>query len=418
MDFFDIKKNNISVSHEIFAGIMNFFASMYILILNPIVLSSAGMSPQGVFIATAIATFAATMIAGLYANIPIVLAPGLATQAYFVAIALQNDFHYAILATYCCGLLMLLLSKFSISAFLKRFITEKYLMVMMSGIGLALAAVGLGQCGISVEGTALSIQTAYSLIAVLAFFSINTSAPSRFRVVLLAFIFVALGAVDLWLGGIRIENPAELLLSNLSSFTSFPEVMIQFPEFKNFSLSAGGALAFIQIVAIMTYMHYLDTFFCISIAEFLTRGKGSDEKRVEKAVRADAVGVVISSVCGTAPTTAFAESCLGAMFGGKTGLTAVVTAFCFLFALFLQPVFSLVSVQVTSPFLIYAGLRMFVVGIRQYYKAAESVLALIPACLLIVYIGMTFALANGFLMILLWRALSVTIGNGLRRVNG
>ena len=82
-NYFNFKENNTNSSKEILAGVTTFLAMAYILAVNPDILSVSGMPKDGVFIATALASFAGTLFMAFFANYPFALAPGMGLNAYF-----------------------------------------------------------------------------------------------------------------------------------------------------------------------------------------------------------------------------------------------------------------------------------------------------------------------------------------------
>ncbi|MBO6113250.1 MAG: hypothetical protein J6P45_09420 [Lachnospiraceae bacterium] len=67
---FKLKERGTDVKTEITAGLTTFMTMAYILAVNPYFLSQAGMDFGKVFAATAISSAVATLVMGLYANLP------------------------------------------------------------------------------------------------------------------------------------------------------------------------------------------------------------------------------------------------------------------------------------------------------------------------------------------------------------
>lgn len=106
--FFKLKENGTSVKTEIVAGLTTFFTMAYIIVVNPSLLSQAGMEWGAVFLATIISSIIGTLIMGLVANVPYAQAPGMGLNAFFVftvCFTLGFTWQQALSMVFICGVI-------------------------------------------------------------------------------------------------------------------------------------------------------------------------------------------------------------------------------------------------------------------------------------------------------------------------
>ena len=110
--FFGIQKHGSTVKTEVVAGLTTFFTMVYIVVVNPAILSSAGVPFDQVFMATIIAAVTGTLIMGLFAKYPIAIAPGMGLNAYFASVVATQGVSYQTVfaAVFVAGILFLVIS--------------------------------------------------------------------------------------------------------------------------------------------------------------------------------------------------------------------------------------------------------------------------------------------------------------------
>ena len=116
-NYFDFKQNKTSLKTEILAGITTFLATMYIIIINPMILSSTGMSFSGVLTATVLVSAFSSIMMGIYAKNPIVLAPGMGINTFFaysLVLGRNESWEVALGVVFLSGIIFLILSVFNI----------------------------------------------------------------------------------------------------------------------------------------------------------------------------------------------------------------------------------------------------------------------------------------------------------------
>lgn len=389
--FFELKKHGTNTRTEIVAGITTFMTMAYILVVNPIILSSTGMDQSAVFTATALSAAIATLIMALYAKYPFALAPGMGLNAYFAYSVVANQglsWEFALTAVLIEGIIFIALSLFKGREVIFDSIPLTLKKAVSVGIGLFISLIGLSGSGIVVhsEGTIIGLGNIKEGAALLAIIGL-----------LITFILV-----------IRKVKGALLLGIILTTIIGIPMGITTIPEgFKLFSLPPtlepiAFKFDFSQIfttqmfMAVLTFL-FVDMFDTVgTLAGVASKSNMLDKDgklpRVNKAFFADSVGTVVGSMLGTSTVTTFVESSAGVAEGGRTGLTSLTTAIMFLLALFIAPIFTLVPAAATAPALITVGMFMMEpimdIDFRDYTEA-------IPAFLTIAMMPFAYSIAEG-----------------------
>jgi adenine/guanine/hypoxanthine permease len=402
---FCLSQRGTTVAVEIRAGAVTFLTMAYILFVNPQILAAAGMPREDVLVATALASAAATLVMGLYANFPFALAPGMGLNAYFaftVVGSMGVSWQVALAAIFVEGLLFLLLSLAGIRSRMLDAIPRSLKLATMSGIGFFLAFIGLHNAGLVVADQATLVRLG------------DLHQPG----VLLAVAGVLLTAVLLARrvpGAVLIAIVGVAGTAWLTRLAPAPEAVLSLPRLPRETLLAldFGALfslSMVTVVLAFLFVDVLDTAgTLIGVGELagLVEKDGSFPGS-ERAFVADAVGTSMGALLGTSTVTTYIESATGVEEGGRTGLAAVSTAGFFLLSLFLAPVFVAVPAVATAPALIVVGaLMMRGAHDLDWTRIDEAV----PAFLTIVLMPLTYSIANGIgLGILSWVAIKALTG--------
>lgn len=381
---FKLRENGTDVKTEVIAGITTFMTMSYILAVNPVILSAAGMDQGAVFTATAIAAFIGTLLMALFANYPFALAPGMGLNAYFAYTVVLNmgyTWQVALTAVFIEGIIFILLSVTNIREAIFNAIPMNLKSAVTVGIGLFIAFIGLSGAKIVISGSTL-IQL-FSLKAYNEAYSVEASFNDVGITVLLAIIGVLftgylviknikgnilIGILFTWIlgiicqfAGIYVPN-AELgfysLLPDFSNGLTIPNIE---PIF--FKLQFNNILNFKFIVVVFAFL-FVDMFDTIgTLIGVSTKAgmvdKNGQLKRIRGALLSDAVATTAGACLGTSTVTTFVESASGVADGGRTGLTSVTTAILFALSLFLSPIFLAIPAFATAPALIAVGFYMF-----------------------------------------------------------
>ncbi len=386
--YFGLKAAGTSVRTEVIAGLSTFLTMAYIVLVNPLILSDAGMDPGAVFVATCVAAAIGSLIMGLYANYPVALAPGMGLNAYFtygVVLGMGYEWQVALGAVFISGVLFLILSVLPVREAIVNAIPRSLKMAIAAGIGFFLAIIGLKNAGIVVASDAtlvtLGSLTAWEpILATIGFVVMVALATLR---VPGALIIAILGVAALGMG---------LGISEFGGIVSMPPD----PTPTLLQLDIAGALniGLITIVFAFLFVDLFDT--AGTLVGVAARGGLLDKDgrlpRLGRALTADSVATVAGSALGTSTTTSYIESASGISAGGRTGLTAVVVAVLFLCALFLSPLATSIPAYATAPALVFVACLMArgMVDIDW-----EDVSEYAPAVVTAIAMPLTFSIAHG-----------------------
>ncbi len=392
-NYFEITKNGSNTKTEIVAGLTTFMAMAYILIINPSILSAAGMDQGAVFTATAIATVVSTLLTGIYAKLPFAQAPGMGLNAFFAyTIVLQMGYSYqfALTAVFLEGIIFILLTLFNVREAIVDSIPDCIKKAISVGIGLLIALLGLQGAGVIVHpkdgGTILALGNLTSGPGLLAIIGLVITAILLARNVKGALFF-----------GMLITAVVGIPLG----LTPIPKAVVSMPPsirsvLFNFDWSNIFSLDMVIILFTLLFMDLFDTIG--TLVGVATKAKMLDENgrvpNIKKALLSDAIGTTFGGCVGTSTVSTFVESAAGVAEGGRTGLTAVVTAIMFALALFFSPVFASITSAVTAATLILVGLFMIEpireINLQDYTES-------IPAFLTIIMMPFTGSISDGIM---------------------
>ena len=412
--FFRLKENGTTVGTEIVAGITTFFAMAYIIVVNPGILSEAGMEWGAVFLATIIASVIGTLIMGLVANVPYAQAPGMGLNAFFtytVCFTLGFTWQQALTMVFICGLINIFITVTKIRKHIIKAIPRSLQNAIGGGIGVFIAYIGLLNVGIVNFGSGVP-----------ALATLNQPAFWLFLIGLALIIVLEVMKVK---GGILIGIVVTTLIGIPMGVTvtgdtvSFTEACAALPStFGVIFTEAGfGSLfsdpAKIPLVLITIFSFSLsDTF--DTIGTFIGTGRRSgifseaDEKALEtntgfkskmdRALFADATATSIGAIFGTSNTTTFVESAAGIGAGGRTGLTSVVVALCFIASAFLSTFVSAIPYAATAPALVVVGILMISSFIDiKWDDMTEAVPAFFAGIFMALCYSISYGIAFGFI---------------------
>lgn len=392
-NFFKLKENGTDIRTEFVAGLTTFFAMAYIIMVNPTILSQAGMPWGAVFLATIIASTIGTLVMGLVANVPYALAPGMGLNAFFVftvVFGLGFKWQEALAMVFICGIINILITVTSIRKKIIKAIPSSLQYAIGGGIGIFIAYIGIKNAGllsfISDPGTYVQLGEGGTVIAsssaVPSLVTLNTP-PVLLAIFGLIFTVILLmrnvkgsifiGIIVTTLIGIPFG------ITHVGSSMSLGQAVSELPQtflaaFGNPGLvSLFSDPAKIPLVLVTIFAFSLsDTF--DTIGTFIGTGRStgifSDKdlkalesskgfsSKMDKALFADSIATSIGAIVGTSNTTTYVESAAGIGAGGRTGLTSVVVAVLFVISAFFAPVISAVPSVATAPALILVGIMM------------------------------------------------------------
>lgn len=386
--FFKLSEHGTNVKTEILAGFTTFMTMAYILIVNPLILSDAGMDFGAVFTATALASLVATLVMAFYANLPFVLAPGMGLNAFFaytVVLTMGYSWQFALTAVFIEGIIFLILTFFNVREAIIDSIPQNVKKAVSVGIGLFIAFIGLYNSGIVVQGAGVPLMQG-DLVG-------NGNAQVALAGLVITGILLALRVKGAILLGIIIST----ILAIPLGVASLPTGIFSMPPAMNlFAFEFDKILTADMWIVLGTFL-FVDMFDTIgTLIGVSTKAGMLDENgklpKVKAALFADAVGTTFGAMVGTSTVTTYVESAAGVAEGGRTGLTALTSAGLFFLALFVSPLFIMIPGAATAPALIIVGLFMMSpikeIDLDDFTEA-------IPAFLTIIMMPLTYSIAEG-----------------------
>ncbi|QRQ99892.1 NCS2 family permease [Dyadobacter sandarakinus] len=406
---FGLDQKNTTVSTEILAGISSFLATAYIIVVNPAILSQTGMPFPAVLTATITVCFFSSLLMGLYANNPILVAPGMGLNAFFTFTAVftyKLSWQVALGTVFWSGVFFLLLSVLNVRSYIVQAIPKPLRYAIASGIGLFITLIGFANAKFIVASPATMISLGQLTPAVLTFV-----AGLLITVILLIrkvkgsiLIGIVLTSLLAWPTG-RWWGGSEVIIS-IEKLVAMPDFSLFFQlDLVN---SLQWSLAPVILAFVFTDMFdSLSTFVGLAEASNLLDENG-EPQHIKKSLVVDALSTTIAGLAGSSPGTAYIESAVGIEQGGKTGLTAVTGAVLFLPFLFLSPLLSAIPSIATAPALVLVGVFMMKPVIRIRWNNLEEAF---PAFLAMVLIPFTYSITQGIIWgFLSWTVLKVTAG--------
>lgn len=381
-----------NVRTEAIAGVTTFFTMAYIVVVNPQIISAdgkTGMAFNGVLTATVIICFTMTLLMGLYAKLPFAVAPGMGINAFFtytIILGKGVPWPTALGIIFWAGVFFLLISVTPIRESIAKAIPKEIRIAAAVGIGIFLTFIGLKNSGFIVSDP-------------VTFVKLGTLGKP-------ALLTIAGVAVSILLMSRR--NPLAFLVTIVSvtavawalGMVSAPAQKLSWPDFRSvfFKLDLWGALKLSLLPSIIAILFTdlfdsISTFIGVAHAGDLLDEEGNP-KNLRQGLIVDSLATMGAGLAGTSSGTAYIESVAGIQMGGRTGMTSVFTALCFLPCFFIAPLAGMVPPYATAAVLILVGAAMFrSVGEIRFSKMEEGV----PAFLTLILIPLTFSITQGIL---------------------
>lgn len=389
---FGFDASTMTVRKEVMGGITSFLTMAYILAVNPMILSAAGMDQNAVFTSTAVSAIIATLIMAIYAKLPFALAPGMGLNAFFaytVCLAMGHTWQFALTAVLIEGIIFLILTMTGLRQKIVDCLPMIFRHSISPGIGLFIAFIGLKNAGIVVknDATFISLGNLHDPAVLLACIGIVISAVLLVRKVTGALL---IGILLVTIIGIPMG------ITNLSSsIISAPPSLA--PIFCKFEWT--NILSLEMVICVFTFL-FIDMFDTIGTIIGVSDRAGMIDKNgniphLKQAFTADAIGTTVGAMLGTSTVTTYVESAAGVNEGGRSGLTSLSTAVCFIVALFFAPLFLAIPAQATAPALILVGVMMMnSVNKIDFHDYASA----IPCFICLAFIPLTCSISEGILL--------------------
>ena len=448
---FKLKRNRTTVRTEIVAGITTFMTMAYILAVNPNILSNAGIPRGGVFMATAVAAVIGTLLMAFMSNYPFVLAPGMGLNAfltYGVVIGMGYSWQFALLAVFVEGLIFLALSLTPVREGIFNAIPLSLKKAVAAGIGLFICLIAMKTAGVIVDNPATLVamvkfkDVSFHTHGICALLALVGTLFTGFLLVKRLKGAILFGILFTWgLGmaaqavGVYVPDPAHGFFPLYPDF-SVKGIAQNFSEFgqtvgalfnpegwthgKGEAMRSGWTLVeSLDFFVVMFAFFFVDLFDTLGTLIGVSMKGGFLDKegklpRISGALCADAIATSAGAILGTSTTTTYVESASGVMAGGKTGLTAVVSAAFFALAIVFAPVFLAIPGFATAPALIIVGYMMLSsCADIDWRDAGEAV----PAFLAVAAMPFTYSISEGIMFgVIAYTVINACAGN-FRRIH-
>jgi len=407
---------------EITAGITVFLATAYIVVVNPIILSQAGMPFNGVVTATVMITALSTILMGFYAKNPIVVAPGMGLNAFFTFTVVKGmgvPWETALGMVFWSGAFFLLLSISNVRSHILKAIPVPLRLGISCGIGLFIALIGLVNGGIVISNPATLVTVApYSATTLIFVTGLIISAFLTWKKVpgalLLGIALTTILAIPIGRG----FGDASAMNHGVATLVNWKGIL-QWPDFSLlFRADLWGSLQWIYVPVIFSFIFTdlfdsLATFMAVAYAGDLLEEDGSP-RNLKKALTVDAFSTLISGLLGSSAGTSYIESAVGVEEGGRTGLVAITAGLCFLPLLFFSPLLAMIPALATAPVLVLVGTAMMK-SVKNIHW--EDMTDALPAFLALLMIPVTYSITTGIVWGMLSYALLKTLSGKWRSLS-
>lgn len=387
---FGFNAKETTVKTEIMAGITTFLTMAYILAVNPNILSETGMDKGALFTTTVIMSGLATIFMGLYAKLPLALAPGMGLNAFFaysVCMIMGYSWQFALTAVFLEGLVFILLTVTNLREKIVDVIPDTLKNAISAGIGLYIAFIGLKSAGIIVNNDATlvclgELSKGSALLGVIGIILTSVMLVKGVKGALLIGILVTT-LIGIPLGVTVIDGV----------FSVPPSVE---PIFMKFEWD--NILTKDMVIIVFTLL-FVDLFDCIGTVIGVTTRAGMVKNgkipRLKEVFMVDSVSTAAGAVMGTSTVAVYVESAAGVNEGGRSGLTAFCTGVCFLLAMFFAPLFLAIPSAATAPVLVLVGVMMMASVLKiDFNHYAEAV----PAFVCIIFMPLAYSISDGIVL--------------------
>ncbi len=389
--FFKLKEHGTDKKTEMMAGLTTFLTMAYIIFVNPMILSATGMDKGALMTVTIIAAAFGTILVGVWANVPLAMAPGMGLNAFFayslVLAGVVPNWQTALGVVFFSGIFFLIITLLGIREKIINAIPVSLRLSVAAGIGLFITFIGLKNMGVVANNDVTLVQLGeFSVPLLLSLIGLIVIAALEVKKVKGSIL------IGILLTTILAVVTGQQALPNVSDVVTTPPSMG--PIFMQIDFAQ--AFSFGLISAAFSFM-FVDLFDSIGTIMACAHNAGMvDEdgniQKVDKILEADAIATVVGSCLGTSTTTTYIESGSGIAAGGRTGLTSVTVAILFLLCLFFTGVIGIVPGYATAPALVMVGIHMFRNVKEIDFKDIEVA---IPSFLTIIIMPLTYNISLG-----------------------
>lgn len=386
--YFGINGTNTTIKTEVMAGLTTFLTMAYIIFVNPVVLSEAGMDKGAVFVATCLAAAVGCFIMGALARLPVALAPGMGLNAFFtygVVLGMGYSWQTALGAVFLSGCIFIVLSLFKIREVIINAIPLSLKQGIVAGIGAFLGFIALQSSGIIVAR-----ESTLVMLGDMTSFGPAMAALGFFIIIVLSYKKVP--------GAVTIGILLIALISLIAGHTEFAGIVSMPPSIAPTLLQLDIAGAFnVGMISVIFAFLFVDLFDTTGSLVGITNKAGLMDKNgnipnMGKALLADSTATVAGAMLGTSSTTSYIESVSGVAAGGRTGLMAITVGVLFLLSLFLAPLAGMIPAYATAGAIFYvAVLMMYTLKEIEWDDLTEAA----PAAVVVLFTPLAYSIADG-----------------------
>jgi len=359
---FELSQHATTVKTEVIAGLTTFAAMSYILIVNPSILGMSGMPVAGLITVTALAACLGTLLMAWLTNYPVALAPGMGLNAFFaftICLSREIPWEAALGIVFYNGILFVLLTLSGLRQKIADAIPAALKIGVQCGIGLFIAFIGLKNAGLIVDSPAtfVGLGDLSQPAVLLAFLGIIFTIILVIRKVSGA---ILISIVTLTVVGLFIPSESGYLTPTPKGIIGLPAPIADTFFAMDLVYPIVNFATTWDLIFALMFVNMFDTIGTLIGVSKRAKLVDSNGKlpKMGRAMTADAAAGVVGAALGTSPVTSYVESAAGVSAGGRTGLTAVVVALCFLLALFLSPLMLIIPIMATTPALVMVGIFM------------------------------------------------------------
>lgn len=401
---FGFDSRTMSLQKEVTGGVTTFLTMSYILAVNPAVLSETGMDANALFTTTVLASVLATVMMAVYAKMPFALAPSMGVSAFFVytiVMEMGYTWQFGLTAVFVEGIIFILLTMTGLRERIVDAMPHELRKAISPGIGLFIALIGLHNAGI-IDGSEETMVTLGNLH--------NPSVLLAAAGILFTVILLVRNVPGALLLGILATAAAgiPLGLTHFERLLNVPPGIE--PIFMKMQWENIMSIDMAVCVATLLFMDIFDTMgTLIGVGQRvgLANEKG-DMPGMNKAFMADSIGTTAGAMLGTTTVSTFIESAAGVNAGGRSGLTAMVTALCFLLSLFFAPLFVAIPKAATAPAMFIVGMMMMGDVVKLDFRNYSVA---VPCFVCIVFMPFAYSISDGILLgVITWVAVSIFSG--------
>jgi len=407
--YFKLAANQTTVKQEFLGGFTTFLTMAYVIVVNPQILSQAGMPLDVVVFATCLSAAIGTLVMGLYANYPIALAPGMSLNAYFtyyVCLNMHIPWRTALGVVFFSGVVFLVLTVTQVREQIVNGIPDCLKHSTATGIGFFIAFVGLRNAKLVVANPA-------------TFVGLGSFADREVQTACFGLVLTLVLMARKINGAILVGIVGTSLLAMLRGISNWPSAIVSLPRpsstFLQLDLRGAIHLGFLEILFAFLFVDLLDNVgTLVGVCEqggFIKDGK---IPRVGRALVADTTGTIFGSLAGTSTVTSYIESVAGIAAGARTGLSNVFVAGLFLLAMFCSPLAAAIPGYATAPALILVGALMTQsIANIDWADFSEA----LPAFITMLATPLTFSIATGLsLGLISYTVVKIAVGK-IREIN-